>query len=104
VCTYLCGCRPIIFDKPHYTDWFDDWAITIPEDDNIEQSLIEILKHPATPVTEVEITQVELAFDWSVIAGEFWDRVIGKQVDSWLDSTKDIRQDRTKDTREAGVG
>jgi glycosyltransferase involved in cell wall biosynthesis len=73
----MCGARPIVFDKPHYTDWFGDWAITIPETnrDQIIEDLKVVLKMPYVKVTPEEIEEAKKAFDWKTIVNGFWERL-----------------------------
>jgi hypothetical protein len=74
----VCGARPIVFDQPHYRDWFSNFAIFIPETnrDNIIASLMKIFKGPYKPVTASEISKVRNSFDWSKIIKGFWQRII----------------------------
>lgn len=73
----LCGARPIMFDRPHYRKWFNDWAIFIPE--STREETIEHLKNIFTseykPVTQEEIAAAKELFDWEKICTKFWERL-----------------------------
>lgn len=73
----VCGARPIVFDAPHYRQWFRDFAIFIPEAsrDEVVQSLIEIFKKDPKPVTDVEILEARARFDWNKIVKGFWEQI-----------------------------
>jgi len=71
----MCGARPIVFDKPHYRDWFEDLAEFIPEDDQRVENLLKIFLKGAKPVTEKEKEYVRKNFDWAKICKEFWRRL-----------------------------
>ena len=72
----LCGARPIVFDKPHYRQWFDKFAIFIPEGtrEEVIESLTTIfdMKMPAPGVTEEEKELIRKTFNWETIIKEFW--------------------------------
>lgn len=71
----LCGARPICFNKPHYVSWFKDYAEFIeesPERTNIMDSLTELFKKGARPVTDEEIENVKKYFNWVTILEGFW--------------------------------
>ena len=74
----LCGARPIMFDRPHYRDWFNKWAIFIPEGNREEvlQSLIDVFQQEYRPVTLEEIAEARQLFDWQSIINGFWRYII----------------------------
>lgn len=78
----LCGCRPICFDNLHYTRWFRDIAIFVPETfDRLVDDLTEVLQSDYRPVTQSEIDYVIETFSWRRVAQMFWDFVL-KHFDS----------------------
>lgn len=74
----LCGARPVMFDKPHYRDWFGSLAEYIPEIDRDTslQDLIQLFERPYRPVTPAEIDEARIRFAWEPIATQFWQRCI----------------------------
>lgn len=73
----VCGARPIVFDAPHYRQWFENLAIFIPEEgrQSVIQHLIAIFKQGAKPVSKDEITEAKKRFDWEAIIKGFWERI-----------------------------
>lgn len=74
----LCGARPIMFDRPHYRQWFNDFAIFIPETprDQTINDLIQVFsKAERLPVTDEEIAAAREIFNWETICKGFWERV-----------------------------
>ena len=72
----LCGTIPILFDKPHYRDWFGDFgALFIKEgtDDEIIQSLVEIFQKPKSHWPPRDIEGAKKQFDWQHICETFWE-------------------------------
>lgn len=74
----LCGARPIVFDRPEMRKWFGNYAVFIPEEDREKtvDNLEHIFKMGAKPVTDEELALAKKQFDWSIIVGEFWKRVL----------------------------
>jgi glycosyltransferase involved in cell wall biosynthesis len=75
----LCGARPILFDAPHYRDWFHRWGIFIPEGDSaqVTDSLEDIFRRlPDLPVEDGEIAEARKLFDWGRIIPAFWSEVL----------------------------
>lgn len=74
----LCGARPIMFDKPHYRQWFDGLAVFIPEGtrEDVIQSLVALFKEPYTPVTKDEIDIAKERFNWQNIVAGFWQKLL----------------------------
>lgn len=70
----LCGARPVMFDRPHYRMWFNDFAEFIPEgnSESIEAALTQVFKHKPRPVTVQERAQAVHLFSWPRIASGFW--------------------------------
>ena len=74
----LCGARPIMFDRPHYRDWFGPLAEYIPEGTREQElaDLVRLFESPYRPVTIGEVNQARLLFDWGPIAEGFWSRCL----------------------------
>ena len=72
----LCGARPIMFDQPHYRQWFDGLAEFIPEEPRpkVVESLKKIFKR-TNPVTEEEIKEARKRFNWERIVTGFYERM-----------------------------
>jgi hypothetical protein len=71
----LCGARPIMFDRPHYRDWFDGLAVFIEEGDfNVVTEQLEKIFRDKTglPVTERDMAEARLRFNWKTFASGFW--------------------------------
>jgi hypothetical protein len=76
-----CGARPIVFDRPDMTQWYEGLATFVPEAHGYElvDSLTEILRHHPKPVTDAQREEVRRRFDWKTVATGFWDRVLSEQ-------------------------
>jgi hypothetical protein len=74
----MCGARPIVFDRPEMRQWFNEFAIFIPETsrEQVIDTLEKIFKEKATPVTKQEIALAKERFNWSIIIKGFWDRLL----------------------------
>jgi len=74
----LCGARPIMYDRPHYRQWFDDFAVFIPEDtpEKVTANLAEIFRSDYRPVREEERLRAAEWFNWEPIVKGFWERVL----------------------------
>jgi len=75
----LCGARPILYDQPHYRDWYGPWAEFIPEsEDRIQRAadIEAILRRGASPLTDDELTAAAARFNWDTIASGFWKRIL----------------------------
>ena len=70
----LCGARPIVFDRPHYRKWFEEFAVFIPEGsrDQVIDSLHKIFEGMAVPMTTAEKGIILERFNWSRIINSFW--------------------------------
>jgi glycosyltransferase involved in cell wall biosynthesis len=74
----VCGARPILFDKPHYRQWYEDLgAIFIPEEDDskILLSLKQVLGTPLENWPPLDIDAAIRRFDWGRICNGFWDSI-----------------------------
>jgi glycosyltransferase involved in cell wall biosynthesis len=75
----LCGCRPILYDQPHYRLWYDKWGLFIPEEspEVVESALVRIFKDSLDQtVTESEIRQASERFHWESVTSRFWERIL----------------------------
>ena len=74
----LCGARPIVYDRPHYRKWFNEFAIFIQEGsrDQVIDSLADIFKGIAVPVTDAEKSLIRERFNWETIITNFWNKVL----------------------------
>lgn len=70
----LCGARPILFDQPHYRDWFDGIAEFVPERprDEVLTSLNILFRQPYHPVTNDEKKYAQNLFNWDTIIQDFY--------------------------------
>lgn len=70
----LCGARPVLFDRPHYRQWFTPWAYFIPEGDRetVLESLKLVFEDKAKPVSDQEWEDAAALFNWPRVVGEFW--------------------------------
>lgn len=70
----MCGARPIVFDRPHYRQWFGDLAVFIPEGTmrEVTEALTLVLAQPAQPVTSAERMVAAGRFAWPAIAAAVW--------------------------------
>jgi hypothetical protein len=73
----LCGARPILFDRPHYTHWYGEHGDYIGEGSREEviESLRTLFSRTPRPVTEKEREAAVRTFDWRKIVEGFWERV-----------------------------
>ncbi|CAB4190544.1 hypothetical protein UFOVP1196_69 [uncultured Caudovirales phage] len=74
----LCGARPIMFDAPHYRDWFGGLAEFIPEDDSasVTDTLEALFRDGARPVSYEEKWDAKQRFDWQRLVTGFWTKVL----------------------------
>jgi len=74
----LCGARPILFNQPHYRQWYSNLALFIPEEprEKITETLVKVFEAGASPVTKDEMKEAEERFNWKKIASGFWERVL----------------------------
>jgi glycosyltransferase involved in cell wall biosynthesis len=73
-----CGARPICFDLPAYRQWFEQYAVFVPDADSatLTDAITEILSTPPRPVSPDERDRVLEVFSWPRICHEFWTRVL----------------------------
>jgi len=73
-----CGARPICFDAPHYRQWFGEHAEYIQEGskEDVTAQLTDIFRGLVRVVTPAERDEVVRNFNWSRLAGGFWDRIL----------------------------
>lgn len=73
----LCGARPVMFDRPHYRQWFGSLAEYVPEGSEAEvtDALAALFARGARPVTDDERAEAMRRFDWPSIVAGFWKTV-----------------------------
>lgn len=74
----LCGVKPVLFDTYNYRQWYNDFAIFIPEVDRETtiEALTEVLKDlDRSDITETDIEKAKMLFDWKRIINGFWERI-----------------------------
>jgi hypothetical protein len=73
----LCGARPILFRRSHYTHWYREHGEYIGEGSREEviESLRTLFSRTPRPVTEKEREAAVRTFDWRKIVEGFWERV-----------------------------
>lgn len=72
------GCRPICFDNIYYRQFFNDFALFIPEDFDVDmtQNLVHLFRDADMyKVNSDEIKYVREKFKWETIATNFWKEV-----------------------------
>jgi hypothetical protein len=72
-----CGARPLLFDRPHYRQWYEEHAeyiIEAPRPDVIEQ-LHALFQREPLPVTQAEQIWARGRFNWDRIIGGFYERL-----------------------------
>lgn len=74
----LCGARPVVFDAPHYRQWFGEHADYVAEgpENQVTADLIGLFSNGVRLVSEDERRHVAEIFNWSRIAAGFWERVL----------------------------
>lgn len=74
----LCGARPVLFDRPHYRQWFGEWADYIPEASrpDVIKNLVALFQRPYRAVTAEERAGAAARFDWAPIIAGFWKRAL----------------------------
>jgi hypothetical protein len=74
----LCGARPVMYDKPHYRDWFGDWADYVPERDanTVTRDLVALFQTGGRYVSAEERASAAKLFDWERIVRCFWERCL----------------------------
>jgi hypothetical protein len=73
----LCGARPILFDQPHYSNWFGSLAEYIPEStpESVVTSLTALFDKGPRKVTDDELEFVRAHFQWRHVAEKFWEQL-----------------------------
>lgn len=72
----LCGARPIMFDAPHYKQWFGTHADYVPEDNStVVTAAIESLLINSPYVSEAESYLAARKFNWPQVVGQFWESI-----------------------------
>lgn len=73
----LCGARPIVFDTPDYRWNYGNHAVYIQEGTRQEvvDSLVQIFRHGAVPVSEEERQRAVERYNWETIVKGFYDRI-----------------------------
>lgn len=74
----LCGARPIMFDRYHYRQWFEEFGVFVPETTRGEviDHLVEIFTQPAVPISDDERQLAIERFNWQTIVSEYWRRCL----------------------------
>ena len=74
----MCGARPIVFDRPHYRKWFDDFAVFIPEAprDQVIDALESVFRQEIPQVSEDEKAMIRERFNWDRIIKSFWKEIL----------------------------
>lgn len=74
----LCGTKPILFDQPHYRQWYDGLAHFIPENsrDEVIQNLKKIFNNEQKSVIRSDIEEAKKRFDWHRIIPGFWNMAL----------------------------
>lgn len=75
----LCGSRPVLFDRPHYRTWYNDFGVFIKEQDR-EKTQKELRNLFSSDnyhaVSKQEIIEARSRFNWAVIINGFWKRAL----------------------------
>lgn len=73
----LCGARPIVFDRPHYRKWFNEFAIFIPEGPRevVLEELTKIFSGFYGEINENDKMLIRDRFNWEPIVTNFWKKV-----------------------------
>lgn len=75
----LCGAIPILFDKPHYREWYGDLgAVFIEEgsDEHIVEQLREVFRNGANFYRDkILLANAKERFNWQSICSVFWDHL-----------------------------
>lgn len=74
----LSGTRPILFDRPHYRQWFAPFAVFIPEQERAQVTLDmqRVLSIDPAPISADERAAVAERFNWRTICTEYWKRCV----------------------------
>lgn len=93
------GARPIVFDKPHYRQWYEGFAEFIPEgsSEEVRDALISLFKQEPRAVSQEERDRAVALFDWPTIAGGFFHTMLLKNKRS-ISNLPDVRLGEQKRT------
>jgi hypothetical protein len=71
---FMCGARPVVFDRPHYRSWFSEFAEFIPElpRPDVLVSLKKLFTKDTVPVSSEEQDAFRDRFDWGRIIRGFY--------------------------------
>lgn len=74
----MCGCRPIVFDRPEMRHWFGDFAVFIKETDRggVIDQLEAVFKGVSRTTTYSERKAIRHKFNWETIVRGFWSRIV----------------------------
>jgi hypothetical protein len=74
----LCGARPILFDRPHYRQWYSGFGVfvTEAEPEALEKELIEVLRSDPRPISDLEWAAAEHLFSWTRIVPSVWSQAL----------------------------
>jgi hypothetical protein len=74
----FCGARPVLYNRPHYQQWYGDLAEYIeelPRQQVIDQ-LVALFQQPYRRVRPEEIQVAHERFSWPKIIKGFWERAL----------------------------
>lgn len=78
----LCsGATPVVFDQPHYRDWFGDSAVYVPERSTeiVTQAITEVFDNQGLGmdyrVDQHDVVAAQHRFNWARVVGGFWGRI-----------------------------
>lgn len=74
----LCRATPILFDQPHYKQWYGSWAEYIPEGPRNEviDSLEALFRRDTVAIDADQRRKAVELFDWGKIAIGFWEKCL----------------------------
>ena len=74
----LCGARPIVYDRPHYRKWFNEFAIFIKEEprEKVIANLEKIFTGFYGEINENDKALIRERFNWETIITNFWNQVL----------------------------
>ena len=73
----LCGARPIVFDRPHYRQWFGSLAEYVEEGsyETLVEDLQALFVEGPRTVTREEMERARQLYDWAPLCWGFWGTV-----------------------------
>lgn len=79
----VSGATPILFDQPDLRHWYRDYALYVPEvagaelAEHLKDNVFYSYKSQYKPeIIRENLRDVAARFDWSRLAGEFWQRIL----------------------------